>query len=252
MDWTLFLFWSFFGRKQRPGYITLNLLVEGSAWCKREVPKAMKHVQQHSLEKHCLVHLGEIYWRWKSDTPLITMTHITKSNFGKPSVRVCVKPLTLFTWSRGTEKELCFIGSSLFVWRFHPAFHFFFCLFDIQLSVYLFLSCSLLISLVWIINSFSSLLVEREFSSSWISSRDVWFRTCKKRIRVQKKTWGLLTSCLKSNFSDASEKAGNAENSTKLHFSFAAAIYSANSSFLQCHCYLHLPLPHLKLLHINI
>lgn len=56
----------------------------------------------------------------------------------------------------------------------------FFCLFDVQPSVYLFLSCSLLISLVWIISSFSSLLVEREFSSSWISSRDVWFRTCKK------------------------------------------------------------------------
>jgi len=46
------------------------------------------------------------------------------------------------------------------------------------LSVYLFLSCSLLISLVCTINSFSNLLVEREFSSSWISSLDVWFRTC--------------------------------------------------------------------------
>lgn len=155
--------------------------LEGSAWCKREAPNAMKPVQQHSLEKHCLVHLGGIYRRWKSDTPLITMTHVTTSNFGKPSVGVCVKPLTLFTWSRGTEKELCFVGSSLFVWSFHPAFQlFFFCLFDVQPSVYLFLSCSLLISLVWIINSFSSLLVEREFSSSWISSRDVWFRTCKK------------------------------------------------------------------------
>lgn len=43
---------------------------------------------------------------------------------------------------------------------------------------YLFLPCSTWISLVCRSSCFSSLLVDREFSSSWISMRDVWFRTC--------------------------------------------------------------------------
>lgn len=50
-----------------------------SARCKHESPKAMKAVQQHSVEKRCLVHLEGIYWRWKSDTPLIMMTQIMRS-----------------------------------------------------------------------------------------------------------------------------------------------------------------------------
>lgn len=48
------------------------------------------------------------------------------------------------------------------------------------LWVYPFLSWSLLISLVCTMSCFSSLLVDREFSSSWISSLEVWFRTCPK------------------------------------------------------------------------
>lgn len=43
--------------------------------------------------------------------------------------------------------------------------------------VYLFLARSWLISDVCSSSSFSSLLVDREFSSSWISIRDVWFST---------------------------------------------------------------------------
>lgn len=43
---------------------------------------------------------------------------------------------------------------------------------------YPFLSWSLLISLVCSMSCFSSLLVDSEFSSSWISSLDVWLRTC--------------------------------------------------------------------------
>lgn len=45
---------------------------------------------------------------------------------------------------------------------------------------YPFLSWSLLISFVWSMSCFSSLLVDSEFSSSWISSLDVWLRTCAK------------------------------------------------------------------------
>lgn len=43
---------------------------------------------------------------------------------------------------------------------------------------YLFLLCSLWISFVCTSSCFSSLLVDREFSSSCISMRDVWFSTC--------------------------------------------------------------------------
>lgn len=56
MDWTLFLFWSFFGRKQRPGYITLNLLAsEGdvffllkSHWRNRVRITLRRNKQSHS------------------------------------------------------------------------------------------------------------------------------------------------------------------------------------------------------------
>lgn len=76
------------------------------------------------------------------------------------------------------------------------------------LSVYLFLSCSLLISLVWTINCFSSLLVEREFSSSWISSLDVWFRTSHDRKYTHvKNTIITAVICFYSNYSSCSKTA---------------------------------------------
>lgn len=48
-----------------------------------------------------------------------------------------------------------------------------------QWGTYMFLSFSLLISLVWTISCFSNLLVDREFSSSRRSSRVVWWITYK-------------------------------------------------------------------------
>lgn len=90
---------------------------------------------------------------------------------------------SFYNWILSLGKQFC---AHQRVLSFFCLLLFYFCFFLLYwlgvLAVYLFLSCSLLISLVWIINSFSNLLVEREFSSSWISSLDVWFRTWRNKI----------------------------------------------------------------------
>lgn len=159
--------------------------------CKEQDLDTWKHIQkrwfcnkctvvQHG--KHNLLGLRRIYWTSQKISLFIQINFVLENGQSTwLSMRAGSKLLISFTQSRRGE---C-------VWFLFPVYLLYvqfgavwivaslcgFCFLEVW-SVYLFLSWSLLISLVWIINCFSSLLVEREFSSSWISSLDVWFRTC--------------------------------------------------------------------------